>query len=119
MVDLDDLIDGYLAGNSGELIDPSIGAAAAEAAGAVTLSGIADDAASGAVIVEDDGHVTLVVGLQAWPAELRGRRVEVTGNLGTTSMGDGGGLDADGNAVHGASGGSRALFDARWQASGE
>jgi hypothetical protein len=43
-----------------------------------TLRGLARDAKGGAVVVTDQGPV-YVLGLDAWPRELAGRRVEVTG----------------------------------------
>ena len=116
MVDLDDLLDGYLSGNTGPLLDPSLGAAAAVDGGEVTLFGVADDAAMGAVVVQDDGYVTLVAGLQAWPAELRGRPVEVSGTLSASPVGPTGGINAAGEAMHGAVGAARTLLSPRWKA---
>jgi hypothetical protein len=54
------------------------GAAAAAPAAKVTLRGVARDAKGGAVVVTDRGPV-YVAGLDAWPAALAGRTVEVTG----------------------------------------
>ncbi|MEY3015674.1 MAG: hypothetical protein RIT45_4409 [Pseudomonadota bacterium] len=115
MPSLDDLLDNYLSGNTGPLLDPSVGAGDVKP-GPATLHGIAQDSASGAVVVDDDGLVTLVLGLEAWPEELFGQRVEVHGELGTVATPGGGGLDAEGLAWHGASGGaSRAIASATWK----
>lgn len=55
-----------------------------------TIAGVARDAKSGAVVIGDDGAVVEVAGLDAWPAELEGRRVSVMGRLtqreGATSL---------------------------------
>jgi hypothetical protein len=114
MASIEDLLDGYLSGNTGPLLDPSVGAADARAGGEVTLRGVADDAAMGAVVVEDDGHVTLLAGVEAWPAELRGRRVEVSGLLTSSPTGPTGGLGPNGEASHGAVGNARTLLSPRW-----
>lgn len=50
-------------------------------ASSVTLTGIARDAKLGAILILDDGKALAVEGLEAWPAELHGRRVVVTGVL--------------------------------------
>jgi hypothetical protein len=54
---------------------------AAEAARPVTLEGYAADARAGAVLMTDEGDTIYVAGLPAWPGDLLGRRVEVTGRL--------------------------------------
>lgn len=46
-----------------------------------TLRGVAADAKSGAVVQTDDGKTVYVDGLERWPAELAGHRVEVVGRL--------------------------------------
>lgn len=116
MASLDDLLDNYLAGNTGALHDPTVGAADAANGGPVTLVGVAEDSMAGAVVVDDDGLVTLVLGIDGWPDELRGARVEVSGTLGTVSTPGGGGLDAAGLAWHGGSGGpARAVSGATWK----
>jgi hypothetical protein len=54
-------------------------AGAQPAAGAkTTVRGVARDAKGGAVVVTDGGPV-YVIGLESWPKELAGRKVEVTG----------------------------------------
>ena len=53
-------------------------AAAAAPAAKTTLRGVARDAKGGAVVVTDRGPV-YIAGLDAWPAALAGRTVEVTG----------------------------------------
>lgn len=114
MANLDQLLDSYLAGGR-PLHDPSVGVATV-VPGPVTLRGVAEDAMAGAVVVGDDGLVTLVVGLEGWPDGLRGGRVVVDGTLGTVGGAPAGGLGSDGIAHHGGSGGGgRAVFDARWR----
>jgi len=54
---------------------------AAETEKPVTLTGYAADARAGAVITTDEGDTIYVAGLATWPADLLGRRVEVTGLL--------------------------------------
>jgi hypothetical protein len=55
-------------------------AAEATPAARTTLRGVARDAKGGAVVVTDRGPV-YIAGLDAWPAALAGRTVEVTGVL--------------------------------------
>lgn len=115
MPSLDDLLDNYLSGETGPLLDPSVGAMAVQP-GPATLTGVAQDSMSGAVVVDDDGLVTIVLGLEEWPDEMRGARVEVHGELGTIALPGGGGLDDAGLAWHGDSGGSaRAISVASWK----
>lgn len=47
----------------------------------MTLTGAAQDAKGGAVVVADDGRVVYLDGLAAWPDAVAGRRVTVTGRL--------------------------------------
>jgi hypothetical protein len=72
-------------GCSSQPLPPAAGPAASQPAASapaaepkVTLRGVARDAKGGAVVVTDRGPV-YVAGLDAWPAALAGRRVEVTG----------------------------------------
>jgi hypothetical protein len=55
-------------------------AAPAAPAAKTTIRGVARDAKGGAVVVTDGGPV-YVIGLEAWPRELAGRKVEVTGRV--------------------------------------
>jgi hypothetical protein len=47
----------------------------------VTLTGTARDAKLGAMLILDNGKALAVDGLDAWPVELHGKRVVVTGVL--------------------------------------
>jgi hypothetical protein len=47
----------------------------------VTVTGEAVDAAAGAVVVLEDGHVVYVGGLESWPDDASGREVEAAGTL--------------------------------------
>jgi hypothetical protein len=49
------------------------------AAGPVIIVGLAVDAKGGAIVATDDGAAIYVAGLDRWPAELAGQRVEVSG----------------------------------------
>jgi hypothetical protein len=53
--------------------------APAVSAATVTVRGVAHDAKGGAIVQTDEGEVYYVAGLDSWPADLRGVRVEVTG----------------------------------------
>ena len=55
--------------------------AGTEAEKPTTVSGYAADARAGAVLTTDEGDTIYIAGLAAWPGDLVGRRVEVTGHL--------------------------------------
>jgi len=72
----------------------------------VTLTGTAQNAAAGAIVLVEDRPV-YIGGLSRWPAELAGRELDVTGTLVSTRG------PAPGARVHGHAGGY-ALDDASW-----
>lgn len=117
--DLDDLLDKYLAGDTGALIDP---AAARAPSGepdsregqVIDVTGLAERAMEGALVVEDSGAALYVAGLDNWPVELYRKRVTVTGTLGRRRAGSVPGVSG-GSAYHGSSGSSRVLSGATWK----
>jgi hypothetical protein len=115
---LDQLLDDYLAGNTGKLVDPATTAAGTpdpREGKLVTITGLAERAMEGAVVIEEGGAAVYVAGLDNWPAELYRHQVEVTGTLGRRSGHGVPGTAADGGARHGSSGSSRVITGATWK----
>ena len=90
--------------------DPS-----AEEARPVTLEGYAADARAGAVLQTDEGDTIYVAGLAAWPGDLVGRRVEVTGKLSRKKLIPDPEVNEDGEHTAGAYGLQEVLEGARWK----
>lgn len=117
--DLEDLLDRYLAGDTGELVDPATARASSSEPDpregqVIEVTGLAERAMEGAIVVEDGGAAVYVAGLDNWPAELYRKRVTVTGTLGRRRSGGVPGASG-GPAVHGSSGSSRVLSGATWK----
>ena len=115
---LDEMLDGYLAGKTGALIDPSATAAHSDDSReglVVEVTGLAERAMEGAVVVEEGGGAVYVGGLDNWPSELYRHRVTVTGTLSRRGAGVVPGVSSDGGARHGSSGSSRVLVGATWK----
>jgi hypothetical protein len=72
-----------------------------------TLTGTAQNAAAGASLLVD-GWPVYIGGLSRWPADLAGRKLDVTGTLVSTRG------PAPEKRVHGRPGGGYALNDASW-----
>jgi len=83
---------------------------------ATTLRGTAHDAKGGAVVQTDEGRVVYVAGLAAWPDELRGRRVEVSGRLVREKRIPDPVVNERGEHSAGAYGDQEIVEDARWHA---
>ncbi len=83
----------------------------------VTLSGTAADAKGGAVVVTDDGAVVYLEGVDAWPAGIRGHRVEVTGKRTRKKLIPDPVVSPTGERSAGAFGDQDVIEGATWQAS--
>lgn len=81
-----------------------------------TIPGIARNAKEGAVVVREDGGAVFVDGLVAWPVDLEGRRVEVTGRLVRRDRGDQPLVNDAGEHSAGATGPTEVVEGARWRA---
>ena len=115
---LDELLDGYLAGKTGKLVDPAATAAGAPDARegqVVTITGLAERAMEGAVVIEEGGGAVYVAGLDNWPPDLYRHQVSVTGTLGRRAGHGVPGTAPDGGARHGSSGSSRVISGATWK----
>ena len=86
------------------------------ATAAITVQGVARDAASGAIVQVDGGKVWTIAGLGSWPAELRNQRVEVTGVATIRKLAPDPVRGPDGTVSHGMVGTSDVLAKARWRA---
>ena len=118
MASIEDLLDNYLSGNTGKLIDPSQTAASgpdSRDGKVVELTGEAEIAAMGAVVVDAEGRATYVAGLESWPSDLYRKQVSVKGTWGRSVLPSDALMAADGSASHGAYGSSQVLFDATWK----
>ena len=116
MVSIEDMLDSYLSGDTGKLIDPSQTASAgadSRDGTVVELTGEAEIAVMGAVVVGPDGRATYVAGLDSWPSDVY--RKQVTGTWGRSSAAPGPAVAANGDASHGAFGSAQVLFDATWK----
>lgn len=80
----------------------------------VTLQGPAMDAHAGAAVLLDNGGAVYVDGLKAWPKELRGQQVEVTGTLRRRSLAPDPVVDDQGLVSHGMAGRQLVLADPVW-----
>ena len=107
------LLDTYL-GGGGDLFDPRPIAKDDRSGTSVSLTGVAADSASGALLV-CEGEAILMAELQAWPAEVLGKTLAVTGIFGRTSAAPEPVVGADGGISHGAVGSSDSLSGATWQ----
>ncbi len=106
------LLDIELAGRP--LFDPSVGAASRASEGeTLTITGVATNAALGAVVV--DGGATYVGDLKSWPADIHGKQVSVTGKLSKRSMAPNPVPGPNGEQNHGAWGEQSLLIDATWE----
>ncbi len=118
MVSIEDMLDSYLSGDTGKLIDPSQAAATgpdAREGTVVEITGEAEIAAMGAVVVEGNGNATYVAGLDSWPADIYRKQVTVKGTWGRSSGATDPLMAANGEASHGAFGSAQMLFDATWK----
>ena len=80
-----------------------------------TLRGKAVDAKGGAVLVLDDGQTFYVSGLDAWPADLFGLRVEVTGTVKTQPLPSQPLVNDAGEHSAGATGSQDVIENATWR----
>jgi hypothetical protein len=81
--------------------------------GVTTIEGTAHNVKGGAVVIDAQGKATRIGGIGAWPDELHGRAIVVTGRLETR----GGTLCVhDPVPCQGISGPHEVLVEARWQA---
>jgi len=83
------------------------------AEGRVELRGVARDAKCGAVIVTDGGGAIYVQGLDAWPAEVHGKRIVASGVVREKKLIPDP-VSRDGLQSTGAWGNQDVLEDARW-----
>jgi uncharacterized membrane protein YtjA (UPF0391 family) len=72
---------------------------------------------AGAVLQTDEGDTVYVAGLAAWPGDLVGRRVEVTGKLARKKLIPDPEVNEDGEHTAGAYGLQDVLEGARWKLS--
>jgi hypothetical protein len=49
--------------------------------GPVTITGTAENAKAGAVLVGDDGRTVYVAGMPEWPKDVYGKKLKLTGTL--------------------------------------
>ena len=106
------LLDQHVAGMP--LHDPSLGAAGRAKDGeTITITGVAGNSASGAVVV--DGGSAIVGGLEQWPPEFYGKQVAVTGTVMRTSVAPDPVVGPNGEHSHGAKGSSVVLTNATWE----
>jgi hypothetical protein len=80
----------------------------------IVSTGTAKDAALGAVVVLDGGGVHYVEGLDAWPKDVFGKRVEVKGTLRRKKLAPDPVVDSNGLISHGMLGSSHVIEDAVW-----
>lgn len=78
------------------------------------VRGVAEDAKGGAVIITEDGEVVYMGGLDAWPAELRGKQVIARGRLEKTDYLPDPVVSDDGAMSAGASGLETVLREPEW-----
>lgn len=88
-------------------------AAAADAGGPVELTGLAEDAKGGAVLVVD-GNPIYLRKLASWPQHLRGKTVKVKGRLVKTKLIPSPTKNAKGEISQGAEGEQWVLEDATY-----
>ena len=106
------LLDAQMAGLP--LHDPSLGAGGRAKHGeTLTITGVADNSASGAIVV--DGGTTVVGGLQAWPAHMYGKMVAVSGTMSKAELAPDPVVGPNGEQSHGAWGSSSMLINATWK----
>lgn len=106
------LLDAQMAGLP--LHDPTLGAGGRANDGEViTIVGVADNSASGAVVV--DGGTTVIGGLEAWPAGFYGKRVKVSGTMSKVELAPDPVVGPNGEQSHGAWGSSSMLVNAKWE----
>lgn len=106
------LLDQQMAGLP--LHDPSVGAGGRAKDGEIiTIEGVADNSASGAIVV--DGGTALVGGMTSWPNEAYGKRVAVTGKVMRTSVAPNPVVGPNGEQSHGAHGSQVMLVNATWK----
>ena len=86
-----------------------------EAGAAVNLTGVARDAALGAVVVLGDGQPVYVEGLERWPNELLGRKVEVSGTAAQKKLAPDPEIAPDGAVSHGMVGTAWVVSGATWR----
>ncbi len=118
MGNIEDLLDNYLAGNTGKLVDPSQSASSgpdSRDGTVVEFTGEAEISALGAVVVDANDRATYVAGLDSWPDDLYRKQVTVKGTWGRSTLAPDPIAAADGGASHGAYGDSQVLFDATWK----
>ncbi len=118
MGNIEDLLDNYLSGNTGKLIDPSQSASSgpdSRDGTEVEITGEAEISTMGAVVVNSKGRATYVAGMDSWPDDLYRKQVTVKGTWGRSSLAPDPVATADGGATHGAYGDSEVLFDATWK----
>lgn len=96
-------------------VGPGTPARSGTGGGPLVIEGVALDAALGAVVREDGGQTHHLFGLHAWPSEVYGKRVRVTGTSGTADLAPDPTRDADGGYSHGMVGRAGGLYDARWE----
>lgn len=88
----------------------------ANASDADEVSGVAQNAKGGAVILTEDGRVVYVLDLEAWPEELLNQEVVATGELEQTDYIPDPVVDDSGAISAGAAGDEWVLRDAQWSA---
>lgn len=89
-------------------------AAAPDAGGLVELTGLAEDAKGGAVLVVDGVGPIYVRKLAAWPQNLRGKTVKVKGKLTSVKLIPSPTKNAKGEVSQGAEGDQWVLEDATY-----
>ncbi len=83
----------------------------------VTIEGTARDAKMGAVVVSETGGAIYVEKLDAWPGDVHGKNVRVTGILATSKLIPDP-VNEKGELVAGAWGEQTVLRDATWEVVG-
>ena len=85
----------------------------------ITVSGIAYDAALGAVLVLPDNSPIYVSGVNRWNSATCGQSIEASGTLRKRSIGPEPKVDEDGGISHGIEGTQFVLENAKWTLAGE
>jgi hypothetical protein len=80
----------------------------------ITIEGLAKNAFSGPVVVDEKGEAFYLSNLEEWPAEVLGKRVSVSGIAAVSKLAPDPNSAGDGVIGHGMAGTSSRLRNASW-----